>query len=211
MLRLSVEQTTCCRNERILFFPVDFQLDPGQMLQIHGTNGIGKSTLLRCLAGLTKPFSGKVTFGNLSIYDHADYKVQRFFLGHKLAVKPNLTVYENLNWSYNWSQQPLPEQLQEALLKFQLYNLRAKFAALLSAGQRQRLALARLCLTSAKLWLLDEPFSSLDKAGIILVQELMITHLNKGGMILLVSHQEFITPYSRSYFLKSADLPLSGW
>lgn len=170
---LCATQLTCIRNDRVLFANLNFTLSPGETLQIVGPNGIGKSSLLRIIAGLSNPTAGNVYW--------SDGKTQLAYLGHKIAVKLGLTVAENLR-SANAIQE---EILQPLALK----NLLDVFCFKLSAGQRQRVALARILASSAKLWILDEPFTALDQNAMQFVISRLISHVNSKGLLIFTSHQ----------------------
>lgn len=178
MTLLHVTELQCAREIGALFQPISFLLQAGEILQISGPNGSGKSTLLRCLAGLVQPYSGQVSF-------REDLGTP-LFIGHKNAIKSSLTPIENLKWLLeNKSEADFITALERMGLKEQLDKLAGSF----SAGQKQRLALTKLVLSSARLWILDEPFTALDAAGIELVQDLMKEHLHRQGSIVLTSHQ----------------------
>lgn len=170
---LSATELLCIRNERVLFSDLSFHLCGGEALQITGPNGVGKSSLLRIIAGLIKPTAGSVHW--------PEGKSQLAYLGHKIAVKLGLTVAENLRPA-RLSSEAMLEQLE-------LKNVSDFLCQKLSAGQRQRVALARLLASPAKLWILDEPCTALDQNGIRLVESRLINHMNAGGLIIFTSHQ----------------------
>lgn len=185
----SVVDVTCSRNNQVLFSGVNFSISEGQILHVRGENGVGKTTLLRCLAGLSTPCQGSIKWLNDCIADNEIYKKQLHFLGHKQFIKSALSVKENL--TYSFLQQPVAVTQQEIVLsRVGLLAEQHVLARSLSSGQRQRLAIARVMLSGAKLWLLDEPLTSLDHAGIDLVQSLMEEHLSRKGLIIFTSHHE---------------------
>ena len=170
-----------------LFTGVAFALAPRELLRVRGPNGAGKTTLLRTLAGLTRPASGTIRWRGDPIGE--EYRREMLFLGHAPAIKDELTVQENLAFSARLSalQESNFRTALQTLGMARLANLPARF---LSQGQRKRVALARLALSAAKtLWLLDEPYASLDADGIDCVSGLCASHLAGGGMLVLTSHQ----------------------
>lgn len=183
-LRLKAENLACERGGRLVFSNLSFTLNAGEMLELRGANGSGKSSLLRLLAGLNSASAGSITFENgltdVSLAEQAHY------IGHADANKTALTVSENLNfWAafFGGDQAPLKAFNLEALADDQ--------ALLLSAGQRRRLALSRLHCAKRPIWLLDEPDVGLDSASQFILQNQIATHLEKGGMALVATHAEF--------------------
>lgn len=185
MMRLSAVDLTCRRGGRTLFSGLAFSLAAGESLLVTGRNGSGKSSLLRLVAGLLRPETGRIALeggdGELSLAEQAHY------LGHQDALKPSLTVGENLRF---WSAYlgPAERPQQQALVQLRLDELADLPAAYLSAGQKRRLSLARLMTVYRPLWLLDEPTTALDSDGQSALAELMRTHLARGGMILAAAH-----------------------
>lgn len=185
-MRLSALDLTCRRGSRELFAGLGFSLAPGEALVVTGRNGSGKSSLLRLIAGLLPPAAGRITLeggdAELSIAEQAHY------LGHQDALKPSLTVGENLRFWSDWLG-PAENPPARALEQMGLGELADLPAAYLSAGQRRRLSLARLLHTVHRpLWLLDEPASTLDAEGQLRLAELMRGHLARGGLILAAAH-----------------------
>ncbi|RUO26358.1 heme ABC transporter ATP-binding protein CcmA [Aliidiomarina minuta] len=187
---LQAEQLTSVRGERTLFSGLDLTVDSGQLYQIEGPNGAGKSTLLRILAGLLKPQAGEIKFCAENCDQvRGEFLRDMLFIGHKAAVKPELTAIENLEFFAAVQGHPLQAPPFELLAQLGLVGLEDVPAGHLSAGQQRRIALTRLWLTSARLWILDEPFTSLDTAGIALLHKRFGEHLAAGGAIVLTSHQ----------------------
>ena len=191
---LEARNLTCQRGERELFTALSFHVETGQVFQIHGPNGSGKTTLLRVLAGLTLPFEGQVLWSGSEVTRGARREREAYaralcYIGHANGVKSELTPIENLRvWQALY--EPSDEsRLDEALFEVGLAGLEAVLSGTLSAGQRRRVALARLLVTDARLWLLDEPFTALDQEAIHWVEGRIGAHAANGGLVLFTSHQ----------------------
>ena len=179
------------RNEEPIFGPLDFRLVAGEALQVLGGNGAGKSTLLRVLAGLLAASSGEVRLGQCLV-DQGHLARGCAFLGHLPGHKGELSALENLQFTAAMQNSTLsPER---ALSEVGLAGFEDSLARRLSAGQNKRLALARLSLSPAQLWLLDEPYANLDLEGIALVNQLITGHLAQGGAVLLTTHGAYAAP-----------------
>ncbi len=190
---LTADKLTCVRSDQLLFSNLNFNLMSQEILHIRGINGSGKSSLLQILAGLASPQQGQVGWcGTPLAQIQQAYQRQLLYLGHKTGVKAQLTVLENLAFAASLSQaRPKMSLLLAALTQLDLLPYQDTLCHRLSAGQRQRVALARLLILPAKLWLLDEPFTALDTGSIALMEKLMFEHLRAEGMIVLTSHQPF--------------------
>jgi len=186
--RLKGDDLSCIRDDRVLFEELAFELVPGQVLLLEGKNGSGKTSLLRILCGFREPDSGQVTWCGDAIND-SQYYADMVYVGHLDGVKKELTVLENLKVSLALGR-PGQYSIQQALKKVHLLNYDDVLVQALSAGQKRRLSLARLLITQNIVWILDEPFTSLDKQGIMLIESLMSEHCAKGGMIILTSHHD---------------------
>ncbi len=180
-MRLEVEAVSCFRGERLVLDHVSLKVAAGGALVLLGPNGAGKSTLLRVLAGLKRVDAGRVRFDGA-----ADYAGRAAFLGHQDAVKPGLSVAENLGFAAALS----GGAVMAALERVGLAGLAALPARMLSAGQRRRLALARLALLQAPLWLLDEPTVGLDAAAIERFGVALAAHRAGGGVVVAATHVE---------------------
>lgn len=181
----------CIRGDRLLFTTLNFELQPGQILFIEGANGAGKTSLLRILAGLSQPSDGEVLWCGDSIGSRrAGYHADMIYLGHAAGLKAELSPLENLRLWLTLA--GLPNSIASvgaALSELGLTGYEETPTRALSAGQRQRTALARLLLSPARLWILDEPFTALDAAGIDRVRALLEAHAANYGMATLTSHQ----------------------
>jgi len=185
---LQVRNLSCFRDDRLLFEGLDFTLENNQVLLLEGKNGSGKTSLLRILCGFREQDDGEIFWCGNAIRD-SDFLAQMAYVGHLDGVKKELTVRENLQTSLALSQ-PGRYSLDQALDKVHLTGYDNSLVQSLSAGQKRRLSLARLLITRNILWILDEPFTSLDKDGIKLIESLMHEHVSAGGMIILTSHHD---------------------
>ncbi len=180
-MELSVTDLAVARGGVAVLAGIGFRVSAGGALVLRGPNGIGKTTVLRTLAGLQPPLAGQVS---LSPEEMA-------YGGHADAVKSMLTVAENLSF---WAQVHGTGDIAPALRAFDLDTLALRVAQNLSAGQKRRLGLARLILTGRRVWLLDEPTVSLDAASVALFGQVLRGHLEAGGMALLASHTDLGLP-----------------
>ena len=183
---------SCIRDDRVLFEELAFELVSGQILLLEGKNGSGKTSLLRILCGFREPDAGDIYWCGDAIKDSRFY-AQMAYVGHLDGIKKELTVLENLRMSVALSYSG-QYSIDQALSKVHLQGYDDILAQALSAGQKRRLSLARLLITENVLWILDEPFTSLDKQGIVLIETLMTEHCANGGMIVLTSHHDIGLP-----------------
>ncbi len=193
---LQLNDLCCVRDDRVLFDNLNLDLNGGQILLVEGRNGSGKTSLLRILTGLSLPESGEVLWKGQSISEvGAEYYEQVNYIGHHDGIKRDLTCLENLRLVQAMGK-PSAIDLDEALQKVNLYRYGENFVATLSAGQKRRLAMARLVVCEALLWIMDEPFTSLDKASMAMFQELFEHHLRQNGCIVMTSHHDIEMPDS---------------
>lgn len=186
--QLQVTGLSCIRDDRVLFEGLAFELVSGQVLLLEGKNGSGKTSLLRILCGFREPDAGEVFWCGETVND-SQYYADMAYVGHLDGVKKELTVLENLKVSLALGRSG-HYSIQQALTKVHLADYDDVLVQALSAGQKRRLSLARLLITQNIVWILDEPFTSLDKQGIALIETLMSEHCAKGGMIVLTSHHD---------------------
>ncbi|MFZ2302375.1 MAG: cytochrome c biogenesis heme-transporting ATPase CcmA [Gallionella sp.] len=188
---LEVSNLACSRGDHRLFSGLSFALHPGQIMQVQGANGSGKTSLLRTLCGFIIPDEGKIAWRGEDVRDlDEDYCAELLYLGHLNAVKDELSGLENLRISAGLSGIELDEK--EALAALRRMGLRGRErlpTKVLSQGQRRRVALARLLTSDASLWILDEPLTALDVGAVALIQELVAEHLARQGMVIFTTHQ----------------------
>jgi len=187
---LHAHQLTCIREDRVLFDELSFTVNAGDLIQIEGANGAGKTSLLRLLAGLSLPYEGEVRYQEQTITKCRESFYQDLtFIGHLAGVKGELTAIENLSFSLSL-QQDNTDNIDNAIERVNLTGFEDSYASHLSAGQNRRIALARLWQSTSKIWILDEPFTAIDKAGVAQLEQLFLDHIARGGAIVLTSHQE---------------------
>ncbi len=187
---LTAENLACERGGRLLFSGLDIHLEAGNLMLVEGTNGSGKTSLLRILCGLAQPSEGVVRWRGEEIGKARErFCAELMYLGHNHGVKGDLTPYENLRIARDLAGAKSAVTLDEALDDAGLAGFEDVPARTLSAGQRRRVALARLLVVRARLWVLDEPFTALDAHGVLLVEKMLDRHLQQGGMALVSTHQ----------------------
>jgi heme exporter protein A len=198
-LRLVASDLAMMRNGRTLFTDLSFTLGPGEALAVRGANGAGKSTLLRIAAGLLAPTAGHIA---VEPNDESEGPSLAHYVGHLDGLKPALTVTANLQfWRRVWGGRG---DVPAALDAMALGNLAHLHVATLSAGQRRRLALARLLIAERPLWLLDEPTTALDQNGETQLGDLLRRHLAAGGMALVATHRDLLVAAARTLTLGAA-------
>ncbi|HEX7271778.1 MAG TPA: cytochrome c biogenesis heme-transporting ATPase CcmA [Casimicrobiaceae bacterium] len=190
---LVAEDLAAQRGNALLFEGVQFALRPGAAMFVSGPNGSGKTTLLRIAAGLTRALRGRLSWDGSTVDPFASIlRAVTLFIGHATALKDELTAEENLASLVSLHGAPAEaESLAAALTEWSLARQRRLPARALSQGQRRRVALARLRLLARPLWILDEPLTALDAAGVDALRGVVGEHLAGGGMALIATHQEF--------------------
>ena len=182
----------CVRGDRRLFSELNFSLQPGQLVQLTGPNGSGKTSLLRIICGLLPAAEGEIRWQGANIRSLGEeYFRSITYIGHRNGVKDELSAMENLRVSSGLGGVEVNRaQAADVLEKMGLAGRETLPARLLSEGQQRRVALARLMVCTAALWLLDEVLTSLDTAAVTLVKRVIEEHLSKGGMAIIATHQE---------------------
>jgi len=191
---LVLDSVSCERGDRLLVENLSLSLSPGNGIRIEGPNGSGKTTLLRVLAGLSQQYRGTVLWrGNDIRQSRSALATDTLYIGHLAGVKALLSPLENLSW---WASLHIPstKPLSKATMLNALSQVSLEAFAntpchQLSAGQQRRIALARLYLSEHRLWILDEPFTAIDAAGVVLLEQRIEEHLAKGNMAIITTHQ----------------------
>jgi len=189
---LEVHGLECVRGDLRLFTNLSFSLQGGELLRLRGSNGSGKTSLLRLLCGLLEPAAGDVKWKGENIHaQRDDFNADLLYLGHLNGIKSELTGFENLRISSSLRGETLSDdQIYDALDQIGLGGREDLPTQVLSQGQKRRVALARLLLSDAELWVLDEPFTALDVDAVAQLGELIEAHLQKGRMVVYTTHQE---------------------
>ncbi|MGV8931065.1 MAG: heme ABC exporter ATP-binding protein CcmA [Luteimonas sp.] len=191
------------RNDALVFGPLDFTVQPGEALLVQGDNGAGKTSLLRVVAGLLRADAGDIDIDGRRA--DAVLRAQTMaYLGHLPALKADLTALENLAFLCGLQGRRTTQSPDGAMAVVGLSGYQDALARQLSAGQKKRLSLARLWLSPAPLWLLDEPYANLDLAGIELVNRMVQAHLRDGGAALVTTHGAYAAPPVRTRLLTLA-------
>ena len=186
---LSANDLCMVRGDRCLFRSLNFALNPGELLFIGGANGSGKTSLLRGIAGLLDFETGHITWGGgKTLNDYQVFRSELVWLSHRVGFKDELNLVENLQFESALRGSSM-DQAATVFERLGLAGLTGLPFRYLSAGQQRRVALARLLLADARLWLMDEPFTNLDKAGQGLVADLISEHVGGGGLCVVASHQ----------------------
>lgn len=197
----------CERDLRLLFENLELRLASGEMLQISGPNGSGKTSLLRLLCGLMHPTAGQVLLNGQPLHvQRSELARNLLWIGHAAGIKDLLTPEENLSWLCALHQPASHEAICQALTAVGLRGFEDVPCHSLSAGQQRRVALARLYLDSPPLWILDEPFTALDKQGVAQLEEHLAAHCERGGMVVLTTHHT-LTRMPAGY----RDIDLGNW
>lgn len=188
---VQVENLFCERDERVLFEDLSFTASAGEVIQVEGQNGSGKTTLLRILSGLSNNFEGDIFWKGQPVAEvRDDFFRELLYFGHHPGVKAVLTPEENLQWYAAMHPGVDGGLIDGALDKVGLCGYEDSPCHTLSAGQNRRVSLARLYLSHAKLWVLDEPFTAIDKKGVAEKEQLMLDHANRGGCVIFTTHHE---------------------
>lgn len=186
---LSANSIACTRGETTLFRDLSFSARNGQCVHLTGTNGSGKTSLLRIVCGINRPDSGDITWNTQHTHSSQSYYSDSLYLAHKDGLKNELSSIENLRFYQSMLGTRNEDKLDDCLMKMGLLDKADLSAQQLSFGQRRRLAFARCLLSDYALWILDEPFTGIDSQGRFLIEALCLKHLQQGGIIVLTHHQ----------------------
>ena len=189
MSKLSVNNLSCQRGYNLLFENLSFELNSGEVLRISGQNGSGKTSLLKIIAGLNTSELGSIEFDQ-NQSNSEKYQIETLYLGHYAALSSELSCIENLEYLTNLNTEILSPNFHDALKEVGLENYEHEPAGNLSAGQKRRVALSLLFISQSKVWLLDEPFTSLDSDGIKIIESQIEKHRLEGGVCILTTHQD---------------------
>jgi heme exporter protein A len=188
---LKVDKIHVWRGDRHVLQGISVDVHPRELLHVSGPNGTGKTTLLRVVSGLLRPEQGSVTWcGQSIVHNRADYQASLAYASHEPALKGDLTALENLRFSVGLKRRTSSAELHTALDRTGVAACADLPARVLSAGQRRRVSLARVLAMQASVWLLDEPYANLDSAGAEIVSGLLQTHVESGGLALVVAHRD---------------------
>lgn len=188
---LEARSLFCERDDRILFSGLDFSLNAGDLMQVQGSNGSGKTTLLRILCGLNTSYEGEIFWQSEDIFDMREqFQASLHYIGHRAGVNKILTARENLRWSAALHCQITDADIDQALEQVGLIGYADVVCHNMSAGQQQRVSLAGLLLSPARLWVLDEPFTTLDVKGVKMLEDLLAVHVGEGGAVLVTTHHQ---------------------
>lgn len=188
--QLTADALTLFRGDRCLFKGLSFALNPGELLLLKGRNGSGKTSFLRAIAGLLELESGSVVWNKVAVTKEPQvFKNSLVWMAHQVGFKGDLTLLENLHFEAALRPQS-GQDIEDVLNRLGLNRLKRLPMRSLSAGQRRRVALARMLLSEAQLWIMDEPVTNLDSEGRALVMELVGEHLAANGMVIMAAHQD---------------------
>jgi len=187
---LQLKQVACERDDQLLFAPISMTVKAGQIVQLEGPNGVGKTSLLRSICGLSSRYRGEMLWrGQPLAKMRADFAAESLYLGHHAGLKAALNSRENLLWWAALRGIDAETTADNALAQVGLAGYELSPCYQLSAGQQRRVALARLFLADVPLWILDEPFTAIDKHGVAELESWLATHAANGGAVLLTTHQ----------------------
>lgn len=189
-IKLTGTNLTLFRGDRCLFKGLSFALNPGELLLLEGRNGSGKTSLLRAIGGLLELETGEIELNDVPVRKERQFfQNSMVLMSHKVGLKGDLNLVENLQFEAALRPQSGLE-FEDILQRLGINRLKRLPLRALSAGQQRRVALARLLMSAAPLWMMDEPVSNLDSEGRVLAKELIAEHLQKGGSAIVAAHQD---------------------
>ena len=193
----------CVRGDRTLFSDLNFSVKEGELLHLKGANGSGKTSLMRMLTGLMSPAEGEIQWNGQNIRKlREEYQKDMLYIGHLPGIKGDLSALENLRVNNALNGNEISEdEAWQALGKIGLKGREDLPARVLSQGQGRRVALARMLVSKAKLWILDEPFVALDVKAVAMLQDVLDEHLRRKGIIVLTTHQDFTVTHANVHML----------
>ncbi|MGH1536907.1 MAG: cytochrome c biogenesis heme-transporting ATPase CcmA [Gammaproteobacteria bacterium] len=195
---LNAQGLKCVKGSAELFSNIHFEMKSGEALLVEGSNGSGKTSLLRILCGFNYPADGEISWDGVSIEGHDSYQQQISYIGHASGVKLDLTVMENLVFAQRLVGSERKEsEIKDIIRTVGLFKQRNILTRKLSAGQKRRVALARLQLEERQLWVLDEPLTALDKEFVTEFETVLKNHLESKGMLVVTTHRELILPSTK--------------
>lgn len=187
---LQLQDVACERDDQLLFAPISLAVKAGQIVQLEGPNGVGKTSLLRSICGLSSRYRGEMLWRGQSLAKmRTDFAAESLYLGHHAGLKAALNARENLLWWAALRGIDAKATADNALAQVGLAGYELSPSYQLSAGQQRRVALARLFIADVPLWILDEPFTAIDKTGVAELESWLADHAKRGGAILLTTHQ----------------------
>lgn len=192
---LELREVSCERDDAPLCAPVSFALDGGDIVQLEGANGVGKTSLLRAIGGLSSRLRGELRWRGAPLsQQRAQFAAVTIYLGHAIGLKAALSARENLQWWAALRGIDARTAIASALDRVGLSGYEDSPCYQLSAGQQRRVGLARLFLSDAILWILDEPFTAIDRNGVAELENWLAAHADAGGAVLLTTHQQLSLP-----------------
>ena len=204
---IQAQELECVKGYSTLFHAVNFSVSSSEILRIAGINGCGKTSLLRILSGISHPEKGQVKWNGQNIRSfRATYQGNMVYLGHQAGLKRELTATENMHYGLQLQACQPTVSISDVFDQFDIAHIAHLPCYHLSAGQQQRVALARIVASGAVLWILDEPGTALDQPGLSLLRHCLIAHTEAGGMVIFTSHHDFQLTGSR-YKTLSLDTP----
>ena len=207
---LEIISINLSRNKKIIFKNFCLKIISSEIVTLIGRNGSGKTSLLEMIVGLLKPESGTIKINSINIEEIGERKRDQFiYIPHEDALKEDLTIYENLQiWASIASVNLSKELFEKSLDYFSLSEIKHVLVGKLSQGQKKKIALTKLLLINCSLWILDEPFNSLDKESIEILKKLFLLHKKNGGVVLFASHIDIKIRGKINVFLKPPKTPL---